>query len=380
MVILPKYMHEYSVGDFFTSVNGLFHDYGHDLRKGLSKLYKNDKILFLDSGRSCLDLILKHLNLPPGSEVAIPVNVCQVVADVIIQNKLKPVLIDIDENLTMSLYDLNNKVSKSTKAVIAVHAFGNVCDMHSIMKFAKKKNLVVIEDSAQSFDGSFNGQVVCTFADYSFVSLDVTKHISSFGGGVLVTKDESFYKKVNSFLRNRRKVGMGVLFNLYAFRIFSSPFVYSVLTKHLIRGYKSLSYYKPKDMRLSRIGTALAYSQVKKLNSISKIRSSNARNFILNMPPDAFVYSLSKDRKPSYLFLPIGVNNPRNLESFLYKSYVDLPRAPPLLNSLKKYSAYHSSCPNADFIYWTLVLLPTYRRIGSRIGAVCRSIMHINMS
>ncbi len=379
MVILPKYMHEYSWSDFFTSLNGLFHDYGNDLRRELSKIYDNNKILFLDSGRSCLNLILRHLNLPEGTEVAVPVNVCEVVVEVILSNKLKPVFVDIDDNLTISIDDLKKKVSKKTKVIIPVHAFGNVCDMLSIMNFAKRHNIVVIEDAAQTFDASFNNKTVCTFADYSFISLDVTKHISSFGGGILITKYELFYKKIKNFLDSRwQDLGFLVRCNLLAFKIFSTPFIYSFFTKYFISRYKSLSYYKPRNRKLSRIGLALAFSQVKKLALISEIRKINARNFILNLSPDVKIYSSTKKRRPSYLFLPIGVKNPKNVESFMYKNYVDLPKAPPLLNWLPKYRAYHLSCPNAESIYKTLILLPTYRKIGARIGPITRSIMHIN--
>ncbi|MFH1210397.1 MAG: aminotransferase class V-fold PLP-dependent enzyme [archaeon] len=379
-MILPKYMHDYSLGDFFVSKMGIFHDYGNELRQELSKLYKADRILFLDSGRSAFNLILKHLDLPPGSEVAIPVNVCRVVPDVIIANGLKPLFIDIDDNLTISLDDLKRKMTKNTKVVVPVHAFGNVCDMPSIMGFARKNRLVVVEDCAQTLDASFNKQIVGTFADYSFFSLDVTKHISSFGGGILVTKDDSFYRKTKSFLERRQKVGFGVLFNLFAFRFFSSPFIYSIFTKHLIRNYKQLSYYKPGNMRLSRIGTALAYSQVRKLSLISKTRSENARNFMLNLSDDVRILSSAKSRVPSYLFLPVGVRNPSKVERVLYRHYVDLPKAPPLLTSIDSYRPYYSGCPNSLRVYSSLILLPTYRKINSRITGICRIITNINRS
>ncbi|MFH1331906.1 MAG: aminotransferase class V-fold PLP-dependent enzyme [archaeon] len=379
-VIFPKYMHEYSAEDFLTSFNGIFHDYEPDLRHRLSRVFRNDRILFLDSGRSALDLIFKHLNLPEGSEVAIPVNVCHVVVEVILSNKLKPLLIDIDDNLTLSVPDLRRKLSKKTRVVIPVHAFGNVCDMDSVMGLAKSKNLVVIEDAAQTFDASFKNKVVCSFADYSFISLDVTKHLSSFGGGILITKDDSFYKKTRFFLDHRQGVGFSVLLKFLAFNFLSSSLVYSLFTKHFVKRIKQLSYYRPKDRKLSRVGLALAFSQVKKLALVDKVRKTNADKFVFNLGGDVKFYTSTKDRNPSYLFLPVEVSNPRKVESFLLRNFVDLPKAPPLLVSLPRYRSYYSKCPKAEGIYSSMILLPTYRRIGSRVGVISRSIMHINRS
>ncbi|MBL7147204.1 MAG: aminotransferase class V-fold PLP-dependent enzyme [Nanoarchaeota archaeon] len=371
MPVFPKYSHTYNFQDFLIAISGIFLDYSSKLKKELKKILKKDyNIYFLDSGRSALNIILKDLNLPKGSEVAIPANICEVVVETILRNDLKPLLIDITDNLTICPNDLKKKITHNTKVIIPVHAFGNLYDIEEIQNIAKANGCIVIEDSAQTFTSKYNGKNVGIFGDYAFFSLDVTKHISAFGGGVLVTK-----KPIK--IKTKQELGIKKILELIAFKFLTNKIIYTFLTKNIIPQIKSISYYPPRNKKLSKIGIALAYSQIKKIEEINNVRKENVRKIIALIEDKLKIYSQNKNRAPSYTVLPLGVKKKIKIEKYLEK-IIDLPKPVPLLTRLKKYETYWNDCPNAEIIQNQLILLPTYIKVNRNIEKIIKNIKHIN--
>jgi len=112
----------------------------------------------------------------------------------------RAVFVDIDpKNALMETGNIEKLINKNTKAIVAVHLFGNTLDMEVILKIAKKHNLIVIEDAAQSAGvepnyGSENkSDFVCT-------SFDPTKVIHAFGtGGAVVTNNEIYFERIKKY-------------------------------------------------------------------------------------------------------------------------------------------------------------------------------------
>lgn len=370
-LVFPKYSHQYSLKDFLIATSGIFLDYSAKLRKEMAKILgENYNIYFLDSGRSGLNIILQNLNIPKGSEVALPVNICEVVVETVLMNNFKPLLIDITENLTICPKDLKKKLTNQTRIIIPVHIFGNLYDVKEIQNIAKENNSIVIEDCAQTFTSKYEGKNVGNFGDYAFFSLDVTKHISSFGGGVLITKKPLQIKA-------EQEIGFKKLLEFLAFKFLTNKLVYTFFTKNISSKIKALSYYPPRNKKLSKIGLALVYSQIKKINRINQVKEKNAKKIIELIKDRVQIYLENKHKIPSYIVLPIGVYKKMETEQYL-EQIINLPKPVPLLTHINKYREYWNDCPNAKKIQNRLILLPTYIKINKNIEETLKNIKHIN--
>lgn len=155
----------------------------------------------LTTSGSCAGLLaLAALELPKGSEVIIPAVTFPTIFNIILQCGLVPVVVDSK----VSTYNLDPKelkkaISKKTKAIIAVHAVGNPCDMPEIMKIAKKHKLYVIEDNCDGWGSSIDGKKVGSFGDISITSFHAA-HIVAMGvGGGIYTNDKVLAGKVRQY-------------------------------------------------------------------------------------------------------------------------------------------------------------------------------------
>ena len=104
----------------------------------------------------------------------------------------KIVWADMDEHTwNASPADIERKITDKTKAIVVVHLLGMPADMQAIMRIAKKHNLKVIEDCAQSPGASINGRMCGTFGDFGCFSFHTAKNISTLGeGGILTVKSD----------------------------------------------------------------------------------------------------------------------------------------------------------------------------------------------
>jgi len=114
-----------------------------------------------------------------------------------------PVFVDIDPNtLMMDLNDLRKKITAKSKAIIAVHLFGEMMDVDELEKTASKYNLIVIEDAAQTLGSEWNGKKAGSIGTCSCISFDPTKIIGAFGNGGILLTDNSEICNTVSALRN----------------------------------------------------------------------------------------------------------------------------------------------------------------------------------
>ena len=158
----------------------------------------------LTTSGSCAGLLaLSALELPKGSEVIISAVTFPTIFNIIIQCNLVPVVVDAKVgtyNFDVDEVEQAIKESKGkVKAVIAVHAVGNPCDMPRLIKVAKKYNVKVIEDNCDGWGSTINGKKVGSFADVSITSFHAA-HIVSMGvGGGIFTNNKEIAQKVRMY-------------------------------------------------------------------------------------------------------------------------------------------------------------------------------------
>ncbi len=110
----------------------------------------------------------------------------------------KPIFVDIlPDTWCIDVTKIEEAITSKTKAILAVHLYGNLCDMNEIMKIAKKHNLYVIEDSAEAIGSVYKGLRAGSIGDFGVFSFHGSKTITTGEGGMFVTKHRELYEKVN---------------------------------------------------------------------------------------------------------------------------------------------------------------------------------------
>lgn len=157
----------------------------------------------VQSGSDALFLAIKALGIGSGNEVITVSHTFISTVDAIVRNGAKPVFVDIDpETYTMDVSQIEDKITKKTKAIIPVHLYGHPVDMDPIMEIAKKYKLFVIEDACQAHGAEYKGKKVGSIGDLGCFSFYPSKNLGAYGdGGMIVTNDEELSKKL-SMLRN----------------------------------------------------------------------------------------------------------------------------------------------------------------------------------
>jgi len=176
--------------------------YVKEFEKSFSKYNKRIYGIAVSSGTAALEVAMKSLNLKNGAHVIIPTFSIISTALCVIKLGLKPILVDVNlSTWNMECDQIIKKITKKTKAIIITHIYGFPVDMNNILKIAKKKNIKVIEDSAEMIGQTYNNRKCGSFGDISTFSFYANKHITTGEGGMILTNDKKLYEKCKS-LRN----------------------------------------------------------------------------------------------------------------------------------------------------------------------------------
>lgn len=155
------------------------------------------------NGTDALQIALMALKLQPGDEVIVPAFTYAAAAEVVALLGMIPVLVDVDpRTFNLDVKKIEPAISSRTKAIIAVHLFGQSCDMEPLMKVATKYSLYVIEDNAQSIgaDYTFTDGITRkagTIGHIGTTSFFPSKPLACYGdGGALITADEQLAERI----------------------------------------------------------------------------------------------------------------------------------------------------------------------------------------
>lgn len=152
------------------------------------------------NGLDAIQLILRAMCIGSGDEVIIPSNTFIATALAVSYTGAIPVLVDPDfETYNLSSKGLDKALTDKTKAIIAVHLYGQPAEMDSILQFAEKNQLKVIEDAAQAHGAFYKGRIVGSLADAAAFSFYPGKNLGALGdGGAVVTNDSIIAEKVRA--------------------------------------------------------------------------------------------------------------------------------------------------------------------------------------
>lgn len=154
----------------------------------------------ISNGTSALHAACFAAGIGPGDEVITTPITFAASSNCVLYCGGTPVFADIDpKTYNIDPDDIRKKITDKTKAIIAVHLAGQPCDMDEIHKIAKENSLIVIEDGAHALGSVYKGKKVGSLSDMTTFSFHPVKPITTGEGGMIVTDNEEFYKKMVLF-------------------------------------------------------------------------------------------------------------------------------------------------------------------------------------
>ena len=175
-----------------------FGDYYKRLEKELKQYLGVPQISLMVNGHMALELAIQAMGFPEGGEIITTPFTFISTTHAIIRNKLVPVFCDIKlSDYTIDENKIEDLITEKTVAILPVHVYGNICNVHKIQEIADKYNIKVIYDAAHAFAQTLDGIGVGNFGDISIFSFHATKIYNTIEGGAVVFKEESFYKKLH---------------------------------------------------------------------------------------------------------------------------------------------------------------------------------------
>ena len=278
--------------------------------------------VFVNSGSSAnfiTMLILKSLS-PKRKEIIVPTLTWVSDINSVIMSGFKPVFVDVNpKNLSMDENQVIKKINKNTLAIFITHAQGFNGLSNKLLKYIKKKNILLIEDVCESHGATFRGKKLGTFGLISNFSFYYAHHMSTIEGGMICTNDRKIYEKARIF----RSHGMS--------RESSS----SKFQKQMIKKYPKLSpqfifLYPTFNFRNNEIGAAIGLSQLKRLNRNNSLRTKNLKLFLKLIDPRKYRTEYDVKGSSNYA-LPVVFRRKdfkfrENFESTLKKHNIEFRR------------------------------------------------------
>ncbi|MCG8558921.1 MAG: DegT/DnrJ/EryC1/StrS family aminotransferase [Hyphomicrobiales bacterium] len=156
-------------------------------------------VLTVTSGTNALICALAATGVGPGDEVLVPAYTWMATAAAPVMVGAVPVLVDIDESLTIDPKDIERKITPYTRAIIPVH-MGNVpCDMDAIMRIADKHGLLVIEDACQAVGVRYKDRHCGAIGQAGALSFNRYKNINIGEGGAVITSDDRIFRRARNY-------------------------------------------------------------------------------------------------------------------------------------------------------------------------------------
>ena len=154
------------------------------------------------NGTITLQLALEALGIGVGDEVILPGLTWQATAATVLDVNATPILVDVcEDNWCIDPATIEQAITPRTKAIIPVHLYGSFADMTSILAFAKRHDLLIIEDCAHKHGGEWNGQKAGSIGDIGSFSFQLSKLLTAGEGGALTTNNAIFAERLDA-LRN----------------------------------------------------------------------------------------------------------------------------------------------------------------------------------
>jgi 8-amino-3,8-dideoxy-alpha-D-manno-octulosonate transaminase len=237
-----------------------------ELEEAICKRFGSKYAQLTSSGTSALTTALAALGIGAGDEVIIPSFTFVASFEAVLSVGAVPVLVDIDETLTLNPDLVRKAISSKTKCVMPVHMCGSMADVDALVSICKEHDLLLLEDACQSIGASYKGKHVGTIGDAGTFSFDFVKTITCGEGGVVMTNDKDVYTKCDGYSdhgHDHKGADRGA-------------------DLHPFLGY---------NYRISELHAAVGLAQIRRLDQFLKIQKQNhgqLKNILSQVPGISF--------------------------------------------------------------------------------------------
>lgn len=223
-----------------------------ELEAAVNETFGSKYAQLTSSGTAALTTAMSALGIGYGDEVITPSFTFVASFEAVLSVGAVPVLVDVDDTLTLNPQAVRKAITPKTKAVMPVHMCGSMADMDALIAICKEHNLILLEDACQSIGGTYKGKHLGTIGDAGTFSFDFVKTMTCAEGGVVMTSREDIYIKSDGYTdhgHDHKGVDRGA--DLH-------PFI----------GY---------NYRISELHAAVGLAQIKRLNEFLTIQKKNHR-------------------------------------------------------------------------------------------------------
>jgi dTDP-4-amino-4,6-dideoxygalactose transaminase len=311
--------------------------YVSDFEKTFAAEINAKHCISVANGTDAIYIILKMLGIGAGDEVITVANTWISSAETISQAGAKPVFVDTEPNFyCIDTEKIKDKITVKTKAIIAVHLYGQAANISSLEEICKKKNLFLIEDCAQSHFTKYNNQFVGTFGIASTFSFYPGKNLGAYGdAGAIITNDDELAKKTRMYANH------GSL----------------IKHQHEIEGINS---------RLDGLQAAILYAKLPHIQNWNDKRRENATlyNQLLSSVKEIVCPAERKNTSHTYHLYVIRAKKCDTLKEYLQKkgieTQVHYPKPLPFVKAYARLNHSENEFPVAAAYMHEILSLPMY--------------------
>lgn len=170
-----------------------------ELEKEICSVFGSRYAQLTSSGTAALTTAFAALGIGAGDEVIMPAFTFVASFEAILSVGAIPVMVDIDETLTLDPTAVEEAITPKTKCIMPVHMCGSMANMDALLGICKKHQLLLLEDACQSIGATYHGKHVGTIGDAGTFSFDFVKTITCGEGGAVLTNHDTVYKNCDGF-------------------------------------------------------------------------------------------------------------------------------------------------------------------------------------
>lgn len=170
-----------------------------DLETAIEKRFAVQYAQLLSSGTAAVSMALAASGVGAGDEVIMPCFTFVASFEAILMLGATPVVVDIDDTLTLDIDAVKTCISPKTKAIMPVHMCGSMANLDALKTICKNHDLLLIEDACQAIGGTYKGQALGTIGDLGCFSFDFVKTVTCGEGGAVVTNNIQYAKHLDHF-------------------------------------------------------------------------------------------------------------------------------------------------------------------------------------
>lgn len=237
-----------------------------ELENAITKTFGCKYAQLTSSGTAALTTAMAALGIGAGDEVIMPSFTFVASFEAVLSTGAIPVLVDVDETLTLNPAAVKKAITPKTKCIMPVHMCGSMANLNALQTICKEHQLLLLEDACQSIGATYKGKYLGTIGNAGTFSFDFVKTITCAEGGAVLTNDENIYTYCDGFTdhgHDHKGIDRGA-------------------DLHPFLGY---------NFRISELHAAVGLAQIEKLDTFLAIQRKNharLKNILAQVPSVSF--------------------------------------------------------------------------------------------